>query len=66
MRDDNIISLLGREEIGDPLSALLSEGARNLIQQAVEVELENFIVEFEEHRLEDGRAAVVRNGYHPE
>lgn len=50
----------------DPLHALLREGARELIAQAVEAELAGFLEAFSEHRLEDGRRAVVRNGHLPE
>jgi transposase-like protein len=37
-----------------------------LIQRAVEAELANFMAGFEERRLEDGRAGVVRNGHQTE
>ena len=50
----------------DPLHALLRAGARELIAQAVEAELAGFLDGFAEQRLEDGRRAVVRNGYLPE
>jgi putative transposase len=62
----NIIELSGREETGDPLTTLLRTGARTLIQRAAEAELVEFMSRFEGRRLEDGRAAVVRNGYQPE
>ncbi|KJS03944.1 MAG: transposase, partial [Gammaproteobacteria bacterium BRH_c0] len=45
---------------------MLRQGARDLIQRAVEAELSEYLQGFEDRRLEDGRAAVVRNGYHPE
>ncbi|EGV27643.1 transposase mutator type [Thiorhodococcus drewsii AZ1] len=50
----------------DPLHALLRKGARELIAQAVEVELASFLAGYADQRLEDGRRAVVRNGYLPE
>ncbi|MCG5520325.1 IS256 family transposase, partial [Ectothiorhodospira sp. 9905] len=45
---------------------LLRHGARDLIAQAVEAELATFLAQYAEQRLEDGRQAVVRNGYLPE
>lgn len=50
----------------DPLHELLRQGARDLIAQAVEAELATFLAQYAEQRLEDGRQAVVRNGYLPE
>jgi transposase-like protein len=50
----------------DPLHALLRAGARELIAQAVEAELASFLEGVAGQRLEDGRQAVVRNGYLPE
>jgi putative transposase len=66
MSKSNVIELSGREETGDPLTELLRQGARTLIQQVVEAELVELLAKFEGRRLEDGRAAVVRNGYQPE
>ncbi|WP_198004669.1 transposase, partial [Thioalkalivibrio sp. ALE20] len=50
----------------DPLTDLLRRGARDLIKQAVEAELQTFMERYAEDRLPDGRRAVVRNGYQPE
>lgn len=50
----------------DPLHALLREGAKELIARAVEAELAVFLDAYGDRRLEDGRGAVVRNGYLPE
>lgn len=66
MSKSNVIELSGREDTGDPLTALLRTGARTLIGRAVEAELVEFMARFEGRRLEGGRAAVVRNGYQPE
>jgi len=51
--------------VPDPLTELLRKGARDLIAKAVEAELEALLGECASLRLEDGRAAVVRNGYLP-
>ncbi len=49
----------------DPLSALLRDGARELIKQAVESELTSLLSEHKEYKLDDGRQGLVRNGYLP-
>ena len=53
-------------EAEDPLTELLRRGARDLLMQAVEAELQAFPGDYADHTLDDGRRAVVRNGYQPE
>lgn len=53
-------------ENNDPLTELLRSGAQKLIAQAVEVELELLLERHADLKLDDGRKAVVRNGYLPE
>lgn len=50
----------------DVLTALLRNGARQLIAQAVEAELAVLLEEHSNLHLPDGRKALVRNGYLPE
>ena len=50
----------------DPLTDLIREGARKLIEQAVEAELATLLAAFAEERLDDGRARLVRHGHLPE
>ena len=50
----------------DPLSELLRSGAKELIAQAVEAELQVLLDQYKDVRLLDGRQAVVRNGYLPD
>ena len=66
MEENNIVEFAGRDRVSDPLTALLRNGARKLLQTAVEAELETFLAGFADSRTPDGRAAVVRNGHHPE
>jgi putative transposase len=54
------------EDVTDPLTELLRQGARQLIQQAVEVELTVFLEQFSLLRDDRGRRKVIRNGYLPE
>ncbi len=66
MEEGSIVEFLGRDGISDPLTDLLRKGARDLLQTAVEAELETFLAQFRDQRTAEGRAAVVRNGHHPE
>ncbi len=66
MKKNTVIELSGRETFSDSLTELLRNGARALIQQAVEAELAGFLEQFSERFLDDGKAAVVRNGFQPE
>ena len=66
MKNSNVIELGSPDESIDPLTELLRTGARHLIQQAVDIELQELLGEHAQRRLEDGRAGVVRNGYLPE
>jgi len=50
----------------DPLHELLRQGALDLIAKAVETEPTTFLAQYADQRLDDGRQAVVRNGYLPE
>ena len=53
-------------DITDPLHELLRKGAQDLITKAVEAELAMFLEQYADKTLDDGRRAVVRNGYLPE
>ncbi len=53
-------------ESADPLTELLRRGARDLLRQAVEAELQAFLDQHADQTLDDGRRAVVRNGHQPE
>jgi putative transposase len=62
----NIVRLRQPDEIDDPLTEVLRAGARRLLAQAVEMEAEAFLAGFQDLRLPDGRARVVRHGHGPE
>ena len=66
MSKSNIVELSGRAEFTDTLTELVRQGARQIIEQAVEAELSTFMDQFSERLVANGKAAVVRNGYHPE
>jgi putative transposase len=69
MNSDNLISLPTletTETFSDALSDLIRRGARQIIAQAVEAELQAFLGQYRDRRDEQGRQVVVRNGYLPE
>ena len=66
MSNNNIQTLRQPDQpADDPLTSLLQQGARQLIAQAVEAELQAYL---EQHRdlRHEGKAAIIRNGYLPE
>jgi putative transposase len=52
--------------VADPLTEVLRSGARELLQQAVEAEVAEFVARHRELKDERQRQRVVRNGYRPE
>ena len=61
----NIVALRQPDTIDDPLTNILRAGARQLLAQAVEIEVETFLATVKDLKLADGRARVVRHGYGP-
>jgi putative transposase len=61
-----VVSLRQPDEVDDPLTAVLRNGARRLLAQAIEAEAEAFLAEMKGLRLVDGRERVVRHGHAPE
>ena len=66
MGKSNVVKFTNPAESTDPLNELLRQGARQLIEQAVNAELEELLENHSDRQLAEGRAAVVRNGYQPE
>jgi putative transposase len=67
MSQHKVVELKKQAQIEkDSLTDLLRTGARRLLYEAVQVELGDFMLEFAALMTEDGRQAVVRNGYLPE
>jgi len=52
--------------VADALTEVLRSGARELLQQAIEAEVAEFIRQHRELKDEGARQRVVRNGYQPE
>lgn len=69
MIKDNLIAFQSSESsasFNDALTELVRKGARQIIAQAVEAELAEFLTQYQSLQDNQGRAAVVRNGYLPE
>ena len=65
MGNDTVISF-SDPALRDELSELVRQGAQRIIRHAVEAELKVFLEGHAAERDEEGRRAVVRNGYLPE
>ncbi len=65
MDNDNVIDLAMPEE-KDTLTAVLREGARRLLDQAIKAEVEELLSGYQDEETEIGHRRVVRNGYQPE
>jgi putative transposase len=58
--------VVGLSEVSLGLDDLVRQGARQVIQQAIEAELSALLERFENVKTLHGQRAVVRNGYLPE
>ena len=66
MTQDNVIDLKKPESvINDPITEVLRNGARRLLAQALEAEIEIFINQYTDLKDEQGRRRIVRNGFLP-
>ena len=59
-------SILSPSTVGMGLEDIIRQGARAIIQQAIEAELADLLASFRHVTTMDGRQTVVRNGYLPE
>lgn len=69
MQEDNLVEYRNpgiASPVVDPLTAVLRQGARKLLQQAVDDEVVEYLAQHGELKDEQGRQRVVRNGYLPE
>lgn len=66
MSHDTVVRFEKKGVVVDLLSELLRVGARQLVEQAVLAEVEEFLGEHAGRCDKSDRRAVVRNGYHPE
>ena len=66
MSDSTVVSLRQPDEVDDPLTAVLRNGARRLLAQAIEAEADVFLAAMKGVQLPDGRDRLVRHGHGPE
>ncbi len=64
--DNTVLGFHHPDEIDDPLTCVLRDGARRLLAQAIEAEVEAFLTVMKDERLSDGRARLVRHGHGPQ
>ena len=68
MEEDTVVALPrpGSGVMDDPLLAVLREGARRMLTQAIEAEVEAFLADHAGLVDQQGRRRLVRNGHAPE
>ena len=68
MEEDTVVALPrpGANVEGDPLLAVLRDGARRMLKQAIEAEVEAFLAAHAALTDAQGRRRMVRNGHAPE
>jgi len=62
---NKISSIFPGQQVDDPLTDLIREGARKILAKALGVEVEELLSRFSNQQIE-GKKAVIRNGYLPE
>ncbi|RZB35162.1 MAG: hypothetical protein SRB1_00930 [Desulfobacteraceae bacterium Eth-SRB1] len=66
MSKDNVIELKNPEPfIDDPITEILRNGARKLLAEALEAEIESFLSQYADFKDDQGHMRVTRNGYLP-
>lgn len=67
MSKDNVVELKRQEaDSEDPITSILRQGARKLLAEALEAEIESFIAQYKGLKDEQGKRRITRNGYLPE
>ena len=67
MKENNVVSLNNPDSlIDDPLTEIIRNGAKRLLAEALELEVNQALEEYRELRTSEGQQRVVRNGYLPE
>jgi len=66
VKENIVVSIQQPETSQDALTQVLRQGAWQLLKQAIELEVEEFILRYQDLRDELGRSRVVRNGHLPQ
>ena len=63
--DSEVLEFRANFEASSPLDEIIREGARRMLQAAIDVEVDEFVTQHADRRDEQGRRQVVRNGRLP-
>lgn len=63
--DSEVIAFRSQFEERSPLDQIAREGAQRMLQQAIEAEVGQFLLQYDDRRDEQGKRLVIRNGYKP-
>ena len=63
--DPEVVDFRANFDDRSPLDEIVRDGARKMLQAAIEGEVDEFLVEYSDRRDEEGRRLVVRNGHKP-
>lgn len=67
MSKDSVVEIKKPDPfVDDPISEILRKGARSLLAQALEIEIESFLSQYKGLTDQMGLQRIVRNGYLPE
>ena len=67
MSKDNVIEFKKPDPfVDDPITEVLRTGAKKLLAEALEIEIEDYISQYKDLRDNQNRRTIVRNGYLPE
>ena len=66
MSNDNVVQLIQPGAFEDQLTEVLRRGARDLLAQAVEAEVAEFLARHAGLKTDEGRTRIVRHGHLPE
>ena len=67
MPKDNVVDFKKPETfVDDPITDVLRTGAKKLLVEALEAEIDSFLCQYKDLRDDQGRKRVVRNGHLPE
>jgi len=66
MDESNVVRLERPDYVEDPLTEKIREGTRDLIEKGIEAELAVLLAAYADKTDDQGRSAVVRNGFLPE
>ena len=63
--DPEVLAFRRQFDDRSPLDEIIREGARKMLQAAIDAEVDSFIQDYQHRRDEDGRRLVVKNGSLP-